>query len=447
MSNMNNDVMMTAEAPKKNWGYRLFAVLLIAVCALAVAGLKFYAIYDTTVPQLKNDTLLQLLPAMLDCGGVAFGVMPAFNVVGTIGSIYTLAFYLFVAGIALAAIFAFFAIFTGKNAPMLVRTALFYFTAGAMLYTFTFTLACETYAANNVFGSAAMEGALANMPVVLDIFSFALAAVGAVLYFAFATKKAGKVAWLYLLQALLTAVFMVLIANPITKSNALVSAKADQITKIAVAAGLIITLATAMISIGRMSRKGGIVFDLVRYFVVLIVALLIIAKTSAVLFGILAVVVVVAQIIITIIQLIKSKKANIEEIREEAVQEVHSGFHVEEYVEAYPYEGGPVAGVLMAEEVNPSFLPHEPHVNTAGYDFYNCKSFDPFIATLDTAERNEFTELFILKFKGTMPELPDYEVGGDNKEFFRKVFIYLGQYRDRMSQTLLMKMYQFSMKI
>jgi hypothetical protein len=46
-----------------------------------------------------------------------------------------------------------------------------------------------------------------------------------------------------------------------------------------------------------------------------------------------------------------------------------------------------------------------------------------------------------------MPELPDYEVGGDNKEFFRKLFIYLGQYRDRMSQTLLMKMYQYSMKI
>ena len=141
------------------------------------------------------------------------------------------------------------------------------------------------------------------------------------------------------------------------------------------------------------------------------------------------------------------RKPTAEEIREEAIREATSGFRTEEYAEAYPYEGGPVAGVLMAEEVNPSFLPHEPHVNTAGYDFYNCKSFDPFIATLDMAERNEFTELFILKFKGTMPELPDYDVGGDNKEFFRKLFIYLGQYRDRMSQPLLMKMYQYSMKI
>ena len=133
--------------------------------------------------------------------------------------------------------------------------------------------------------------------------------------------------------------------------------------------------------------------------------------------------------------------------KEVIVKEEPTGFETEEFVEAYPYEGGPVAGVLLAEEVNPSFLPHEPHVTTAGYDFYNCKSFDPFIATLDAAERNEFTELFILKFKGTMPELPDYVVGGDNKEFFRKMFIYLGQYRDRIPDGLLAKIYQFAIKL
>ena len=77
----------------------------------------------------------------------------------------------------------------------------------------------------------------------------------------------------------------------------------------------------------------------------------------------------------------------------------------------------------------------------------NASALNSVIIPLSAEERNQFTELFILKFKGTMPELPDYEVGGDNKEFFRKIFIYLGQYRDRMSQNLLAKMYQFSMKI
>ncbi|MBQ7948497.1 MAG: hypothetical protein IJ284_01930 [Clostridia bacterium] len=157
-----------------------------------------------------------------------------------------------------------------------------------------------------------------------------------------------------------------------------------------------------------------------------------------------AVIALVALILFIIFSIRKREK---KEEPDEVAEAENNGFHLEEYAEAYAYEGGPVAGVLMAQEVNPTFLPQQPHVNTAGYDFYNCKSFDPFIATLNDMERNAFTELFILKYSGTMPELPDYVVGGDNKEFFRKIFIYLGQYRDRIPQPLLTKMYQFSMKI
>ena len=132
---------------------------------------------------------------------------------------------------------------------------------------------------------------------------------------------------------------------------------------------------------------------------------------------------------------------------DEVVKEEDDGFELEEYAEAYPYEGGPVAGVVMAEEVNPSFLRHEPHVQTAGYDFYNSKSFDPFIATLNEDERNQFTEIFILRYHGMMPDIPDYQVGGDNAEFFRRIFIYLGQYRDRIPDALLAKIYQFAIKL
>ena len=83
---------------------------------------------------------------------------------------------------------------------------------------------------------------------------------------------------------------------------------------------------------------------------------------------------------------------------------------------------------------------------TADYDFYNSRSFDPFIASLSSAEREQFTEIFILKYKGDTKNLPDYQVGGDNTEFFRKVFIYLGQYRDRIPDSLLSKMYQFAIR-
>lgn len=131
------------------------------------------------------------------------------------------------------------------------------------------------------------------------------------------------------------------------------------------------------------------------------------------------------------------------------LQQPTGNYIVEEYAEAMPYDGGPVEGVEVAMEVNPTFEPDNlpKQVNTAGYDFYNSKSFDPFIAILNNEERNQFTELFILKFKGVMPEIPDYQVGGDNKEFFRKLFIYLGQYRDRIPDGLLAKIYQFAIKM
>ncbi len=121
------------------------------------------------------------------------------------------------------------------------------------------------------------------------------------------------------------------------------------------------------------------------------------------------------------------------------VEVSEEGYHIEEYAEAVAYTGGPVAGVEMAEEVNTT--------ETADYDFYNTKAFDAFIATLNAEERNQFTELFLLRYQGSMPEIPEYVVGGDNREFFRKIFIYLGQYRERIPSGLLTKMYNYSVRV
>jgi hypothetical protein len=73
--------------------------------------------------------------------------------------------------------------------------------------------------------------------------------------------------------------------------------------------------------------------------------------------------------------------------------------------------------------------------------------FDPFMSTLSVEEKSEFIDLYILRCKGLMPEIPGYVVGEKNKEFFNCVFIYLGQYRDKISSTLLQKMYDYSMKL
>jgi hypothetical protein len=40
-----------------------------------------------------------------------------------------------------------------------------------------------------------------------------------------------------------------------------------------------------------------------------------------------------------------------------------------------------------------------------------------------------------------MPEIPAYQIGGDNQYFFEMVFITLGEYRDEIPDGLLSKMY------
>ena len=78
--------------------------------------------------------------------------------------------------------------------------------------------------------------------------------------------------------------------------------------------------------------------------------------------------------------------------------------------------------------------------------YYTTQTFDPFIASLTDKEREQFTNLFVLKYNGAMSNIPDYAVGGNNDDFFRKIFIYLGQYRDRIPDGLLAKMYKFAVR-
>ncbi len=439
MSEMNTNAMANGipEEPKqkKNVGYRLFAVVLLALCALAVAVIP----YGTVISGTESATLVDLLTGILaSTAAPIFGVIPAYDVAGTLGIVYNLSIYLFLVFAAIAAILALVAIFTAKGAPSLVRTALSSLAAGALIYAVAIAVASEPSATLSV-----------------ELMSTAVLAVAAVLATLLSIPKVGKVAWMNLIHFVLTVAFAIAITFPIAGSDILTAENADTLNKAIFLVAIVYAMLNCVISVYSIAKDGGLVCNLVRSIIALLVALATIYVVnltaaegeSKLLYAIIAAVVALVQIIIVIVQIVRAANKSKEEAVEEATQEATKGFHTEEYAEAYAYEGGPVAGVLMAQEVNPSFLPHEPHVNTAGYDFYNCKSFDPFIATLNLEERNQFTEIFILKFKGVMPELPDYEVGGDNKEFFRKLFIYLGQYRDRIPSDLLGKMYQFSLKI
>ncbi len=276
-------------------------------------------------------------------------------------------------------------------------------------------------------------------------------------YFLLMFPKVGKAAWMnsiHLLLSLVVAVLLILgMAATQLKKPAFLGSLNDTAYRLILLAIIALVLFNVIIGSFRAISKKGLSGDPVRYALQLVVSALVcyvcFAATSALpLNPVIAIAISVLQLIFVTAQLVSRSKRRIKEAAEAKL----AGFEKEEYVEAYAYEGGPVAGVLLAEEVSPVEKVAEEGATprcaaVAGYDFYNTKSFDPFIATLNDKEREEFTDLYILKCKGNMDEIPQYVVGGDNKAFFDKVFIYLGQYREKIPNELLSKMYKFSMKI
>ena len=111
-------------------------------------------------------------------------------------------------------------------------------------------------------------------------------------------------------------------------------------------------------------------------------------------------------------------------------------------------EVAPAEEVILAEEPAPvAATPVAPVMaaSTVQGDAYG-REFDPFIATLTAEERTQFTLMFLLRSESKMPEIPTYKVGGDNRVFFRKIFINLGSLRGRIPDSLMEKIYQFTIR-
>ncbi|MBQ8290951.1 MAG: hypothetical protein IJX88_00370 [Clostridia bacterium] len=431
-----------APAPKKkNVATRIFSAILAAI-SVAIFFLPIKIVKGFAA---ENGSLLNAIKDLFGKGSTAkiFGALPSYTIAGdTVSLLAGLVLYAFLAALVVALIFAIIGIFSGKTCCL--RTAAYFFTAGFGAYA-----AC-TYAVTAYKGKGG----------VLDIICLGIAAFGAILYLVLAFAKVGKKAVMNLVQFILSAVFAAAILLTFIKCKNDFVAGVDALKVSAISFKLVAAALTAFLVLNlfiasiRLQTKKGLALDMVRYIIQIVLGafvcvLAIMSKASEKTFLILA----IAAVAVSLLQIIlccaqKGKKAvpvEEEEVEEEETVE----YTVEEYAEAVTYEGGPVEGVEVAEEVTPTFTQEEQQempVQPAGYDFYNTKSFDPFIATLDNNERSQFTELFILKFKGVMPEIPEYVVGGDNKEFFRKIFIYLGQYRDRIPDGLLAKIYQFAIK-
>ena len=426
----------TQPAENKKVGYRLLAALFLIVC-VAFVFLPMNFLKGTFT--LEQSTLLKFIPELLKSETKLFGFLPVVTGTSLLGTIASLVLYAFVLALVISVILSIIAIFV-KKPDGLVITVVFFVTWVAAAYAI-FTLCVTSY--------------INSVETTFDWFVVGLAVVGAVFYFILMLVKTGAAAWMNTLHFLLSLAVSAALILALTFHGHL-TAQAIATEHIAYKWIFFGVLAAAMVNLFIASCRAmdtkGHSGDLFRFVMEIIVALglcylmyhLKIQDTFSIILCLGAAVVGVIQILMISCQIKFHHNKNVKAAKADATKD----FVVEEVVEAYAYEGGPVSGVEMAELVrseNPVDENGEPVPTEAGQ--YTGKNFDAFIATLADDERDEFIDLYVLKSKGAMPEIPTYEVGGENKDFFKKVFIFLGLYRDKISSALLSKIYTYSMKI
>lgn len=434
---------MSKTTQKKNVSYRLLAVLLFAACVGAFF-LPFQVIVaGAEAITTETKTLIETINALLKSNEKLFGIIPVLTNGGVSELTLAMAFvvWAFPITLVIAGVLALVAIFAKKKAPGLVVVATYLVMAISALQ----------------IASVSLAPAFITGVITIDLFSVLLFAVAVLCYVVLVFVKTGKAGWMNLIHLVLSAVVAVCVTLGLAETQfvkpAFIENLKDSIYSLFILFIVALVLFNVVIGSFRALSTKGLAGDPVRYAIQLIISALVCYLCLATMdtfsvYPVVAIAVSVLQLIFVSAQLVSRSKQRIRDAAEAKL----AGFEKEEYVEAYAYEGGPVAGVLLAEEVTPfeRILPEDATPRSsviAGYDFYNTKSFDPFIATLNDKEREEFTDLYILKCKGNMDEIPKYEVGGDNKAFFDKVFIYLGQYREKIPNELLSKMYKFSMKL
>lgn len=107
-----------------------------------------------------------------------------------------------------------------------------------------------------------------------------------------------------------------------------------------------------------------------------------------------------------------------------------------------PASAAPVPFAAHGKKGAPVRAPQPAAAQPAAYDASQYL-YDAFINSLTPREKNEFGDLFIANKYGDLAYLPAYVIGGDNSEFFSKIFIYLGKFRRHISSELLDKVYSY----
>ena len=450
---MSNQNLKNQTADTQDKSYRIVAILI----ALASVVAFFLPLKVWINGAVENKALFGILATMSKSSYKMYGVLPILgNSASAFNRLSSYVVYVSFLALLVALVVSVAGIILSKKSACLSKVATYVFTWGVALYSIAITV---------------ITSYVSSTAVKVDVSTVVLAVIGALIYFFLMYKEHNHKAWVGAAQFVLSLAAFIMVALAITHHGETVSTALNKNMAFKTYLALCIFAFIVVLAVNTLSvfckkyAQISLVSALAQAIIVLVVV--IVAQVAKIdnkqyaVYSLIAAIISFVQILLACLLMLKANKKEARAELDAFIKEVAK----DEYVEVYPYDGSPVAGIYVAEVVEENNAPAEQAApvadaapaeapaaeEAAATDAAPAEApapapFDAFIASLNDEERNQFTDLYILKTVN-MPEIPEYKVGGNNKAFFNKVFIYLGQYRDKIPSDLLAKMYDFSMKI
>ena len=394
-----------------NTPYRLLSALIGILCIVAFVAPFKVLTSDPNGFALGKDSLYGSFLTMFQGDARLFRFLPCLAPNDFLGILATCAVYLCALMTIAAFVLAVLAIFMKKKAPSLACVAACLFTWGIAIYSLS--VSSITYY-------------LTRIKIQYDLWSLVLTGAGAMVYFVFMCLRMGRKAMVNAVQILLSIGALIFVMIALAKNGRTI-AKTQKYYKILMfSTAMLAALSLVWGTINALYKKIAHV-DLARVLLQMLCVLALIGLEALIAsnnqtllrFSFVAAAISFVQVIIAALLVIFYPKQ-----MAKAAEETQKVSAPQAEVKAIP-----TPAKKETEEVETACEYTES---------------DAFLDTLTPMEKKQFVEMYVLKNKGEMENIPAYEVGGDNKKFFNAVFIYLGKHRDKIPNGVLAKIYEYS---
>lgn len=418
------------------------AAIFIAVCVIAFFLPVNYLVSGANGIVTKTGMFISAFGSLFGTGADMLGFIPA-AIDSVIGYVAAIAVYGMFFGLLAALVCSILALVKPQKAALYIKLATIAFTWGVAIQCLT-VLIVTSY--------------LTRVKTTVDVTTCILAVIGAIFYFLILNKENKKTAWVVSVQFFLSLVAVGFLFLAITLDGHIVrdAVRSNDVKLLLVLSGLAAMASLVLTSLLTVKlNKWTAILQLINVLAMMALSLCVallsrvirMSNYTYLLFSLLAAMTSFVQIFVCVYQFYVASKVEDDTLNDSLA----SKFEKEEYVEVIPYTGdASKAQVAQLVEEPAKEEAVEAPVEEIADDPEKEALFegkeDAFIATLSKAEKYEFADLYILKTKGAMAGIPKYEIGEENKAFFSKIFIYLSQYREKISSPLLAKIYDYAQK-